>query len=314
MGLLQIVKAGVVSASSIEKIFEYAKKNNFAIPSVNVINNETINATLEAASKSNSTVILEISNDTAKYLGGKIAKGDASILGAITTANYVHSVAANYKVPVILSTSVICGMLQKDWLDILIELSEENYKKTNKPLFTIHSVDLTRLGFSDGMKLAQKYLKKLNKIGATLELRVDVNFIQPKELVYMYKELSKISTNFLVDINLPQENQKNHVNTYEKAQKYISKEFKTSSKPFNLVVDTQECNKEVKKCINTGVVKVNIQKDVQECFNEALIIHKDTSIKELQDTESRKLLREIQKTLVKLISSFIKEFNSKNTL
>ena len=37
MGLLDIVKSGVVSGEDIKKVYQYAKDNNFALPAINVV-------------------------------------------------------------------------------------------------------------------------------------------------------------------------------------------------------------------------------------------------------------------------------------
>ena len=51
MSILNIVKPGVLTGSETKKLFAYAKENNFAIPAVNVVNTESVNALLEAAAK-----------------------------------------------------------------------------------------------------------------------------------------------------------------------------------------------------------------------------------------------------------------------
>lgn len=51
MGVLDIVKAGVISGDELNKIYDYAKAEGFAIPVVNVVGTDSINAVLEAAKK-----------------------------------------------------------------------------------------------------------------------------------------------------------------------------------------------------------------------------------------------------------------------
>jgi len=53
------VKPGVVSGDDLQKIFEVAKEQKFALPAVNVVGTDSINAVLEAASKVNSPVIIQ---------------------------------------------------------------------------------------------------------------------------------------------------------------------------------------------------------------------------------------------------------------
>ena len=47
--LSDYIKPGVVTGDDIQKIFEYAKENEFALPAVNVVGTNSINSVLEAA-------------------------------------------------------------------------------------------------------------------------------------------------------------------------------------------------------------------------------------------------------------------------
>lgn len=51
MGVLDIVKAGVISGDELNKVYDYAKAEGFAIPAVNVVGTDSINAVLESAKK-----------------------------------------------------------------------------------------------------------------------------------------------------------------------------------------------------------------------------------------------------------------------
>ena len=55
----------------VQNVFKLAKEKSFALPAVNVIGNNTINAVLETASEINSPVIIQFSNGGAhfKYFG-----------------------------------------------------------------------------------------------------------------------------------------------------------------------------------------------------------------------------------------------------
>ena len=46
MGVLDVVKAGVLYGDDVEKLYLYAKENGFAIPAVNVVGTNSINAVL----------------------------------------------------------------------------------------------------------------------------------------------------------------------------------------------------------------------------------------------------------------------------
>jgi len=48
-GVLDIVKAGVVTGEDVSKLLQFARENNFALPAVNVVGTDTVNAVIEAA-------------------------------------------------------------------------------------------------------------------------------------------------------------------------------------------------------------------------------------------------------------------------
>lgn len=72
MGVLDIVKAGVISGDELNKVYDYAKAEGFAIPAVNVVGTDSINAVLEAAKKVNSPVIIQFSMVGQNFMQGKI--------------------------------------------------------------------------------------------------------------------------------------------------------------------------------------------------------------------------------------------------
>ncbi len=84
--VLKEIKPGVVTGSDLQKLFNIAKKNNFALPAVNVVGSNTINAVLEAAATVNSPVIIQLSNGGAQFYAGKSLPNDkmqAAIIGAV---------------------------------------------------------------------------------------------------------------------------------------------------------------------------------------------------------------------------------------
>ena len=107
IGILDIVKPGVIFGEDVQKVYDHAKKEGFAIPAVNVVGTDSVNAILEAAAKVNSPVIIQFSNGGASYYSGKglnNADERAAIIGAISGAIHVHMMAEAYGIPVILHT------------------------------------------------------------------------------------------------------------------------------------------------------------------------------------------------------------------
>ena len=70
---------GVISGKELGLVFSDAKKNNYALPAVNVCNTSTVNAVLETAAKVNSPVIIQFSNGGCQFFSGK---GLSTIRGA----------------------------------------------------------------------------------------------------------------------------------------------------------------------------------------------------------------------------------------
>lgn len=106
--IFDFVKPGVITGDDVQKVFQVAKENNFALPAVNCVGTDSINAVLETAAKVKAPVIVQFSNGGASFIAGKGVKSDvpqgAAILGAISGAHHVHQMAEHYGVPVILHT------------------------------------------------------------------------------------------------------------------------------------------------------------------------------------------------------------------
>ncbi len=215
--LLDIVSAGVVTGDDVQKIFAFCKANKMALPAVNVINSDSINAVLEAAAKSKSAVIVQFSNGGAQFVAGKGLKFDGqqgAILGAIAGAQHVHTVAKNYGVPVILHTDHAAKKLLP-WIDGLLDEGEKHFAATGKPLFSSHMLDLSEESLHENIEICGRYLERMSKMGMTLEIELGCTggeedgvdnssvensllYTQPEDVAYAYEELSKISKNFTI--------------------------------------------------------------------------------------------------------------------
>ena len=211
------IKPGVASGNEVQKIFKLAKEKGFALPAVNVIGSNTINAVLETAKKLNSPVIIQFSNGGAQFNAGKGLSNEgqkAAIAGAIAGAKHVHQMAEAYQVPVILHTDH-CAKKLLPWIDGLLEASEEFYASNGKSLFSSHMIDLSEEPIEENLEICKKYLQRMSKMDMTLEIElgitggeedgvdnsdVDVSklYTQPEEVAFAFEELSKISNQFTI--------------------------------------------------------------------------------------------------------------------
>ena len=133
---------GVVTGNDVQKLFDLAKKKNFAIPAVNVVGSNSINATLETAKKLNAPVIIQFSNGGALFNAGKSLGNEnqyAAIAGAISGAKHVHEISKIYGCKVILHTDHAARKLLP-WIDGMMIENEKNFKDYGYPLFSSHMI------------------------------------------------------------------------------------------------------------------------------------------------------------------------------
>ena len=91
--IFDFVKPGVITGEDVQKVFQVAKENNFAIPVVNVVGTNTINGVMEAAKVVNSPVIIQLSNGGAAFYAGKAVSSEGhknGILGGVSAAYHIH--------------------------------------------------------------------------------------------------------------------------------------------------------------------------------------------------------------------------------
>src|SRR5664279_5496329 len=65
------LQPGVIFGDDVKSLFDFANSNAFAIPAVNVIGTNSVNAVLETAREINSPVIVQFSNGGAHFFGGQ---------------------------------------------------------------------------------------------------------------------------------------------------------------------------------------------------------------------------------------------------
>lgn len=292
MGLLEVVKPGVVTGGDIKKVFDYAKENGFAIPAVNVIGTDSINAVMEAAKKVNSPVIIQFSNGGAQYCGGKGIDGEkAAVLGAISGAKHVHTMAEAYGIPVILHTDHAAKKLLP-WIDGLLDASEESFKETGKALFSSHMLDLSEEPLEENIEICANYLERMSKMGMLIEIELGITggeedgvdnsdvdnsllYTQPEDVDMAYTALSKVSPNFTIAASFG-----NVHGVYkpgnvvlspvilDNSQKYISEKHALGEKPVNFVFHggSGSSLEEIREAVGYGVVKMNIDTDTQWAF------------------------------------------------
>ncbi|MBQ8706659.1 MAG: class II fructose-bisphosphate aldolase [Succinivibrionaceae bacterium] len=291
--VLDVVKPGVIAGADLGKVFAVAKENGFAIPAVNCVGTDSINAVIEAAAKAKAPVIVQFSNGGAQFIAGKGLKLEgqkAQILGSISGALHARNVAEAYGVPVIVHTDH-CAKKLLPWVDGLLDAGEKYYAEHGVPLFSSHMIDLSEESLKDNVELCCKYLERMAKIDMTLELELGCTggeedgvdnsgkdesalYTQPEDVYYAYEQLIKISPNFTIAASFGNVhgvykpgNVKLKPTILRDSQKYVAAKLGLAdgSKPLNFVFHggSGSAPQDIEDAVSYGVVKMNIDTDTQ---------------------------------------------------
>jgi fructose-bisphosphate aldolase class II len=281
-----------VTGDKLHQLFDHAKSQGFALPAVNVVGSDSVNAAMEAARKANSAIIIQFSNGGAAFYGGQGIDSDvAAVMGAVSGARHVHLLAEHYGIPVVLHTDHAARKLLP-WIDALLDAGEDHYEAYGKPLFSSHMIDLSEEPIEENIATCKTYLERMNRIGMTLEIELGVTggeedgvdnshvdnallYTQPEEVAYAYEELSTISDNFTIAASFGNVHgvykPGNVVLTpkiLDHSQKYIAEKYGTEPKPVHFVFHggSGSSLEEIREAIGYGVIKMNIDTDTQWAF------------------------------------------------
>lgn len=292
------IKPGVATGREVQEIFKYAKSKGFALPAVNVIGSNTINAVLETASELNAPVIIQFSNGGAHFNAGKALSNDgqkAAIAGGVAGAKHIHQLAEAYGATVILHTDH-CAKKLLPWIDGLLDAGEKHYEQFGKPLYSSHMIDLSEEPLEENIEICKKYLERMSKMGMTLEIELGVTggeedgvdntdvddsklYTQPEEVAYAYEELSKVSDQFTIAAafgNVHGVYKPGNVKLtpviLKNSQEYVSEKFGVGENHIDFVFHggSGSSLEEIREGISYGVIKMNIDTDLQYAFTEGI--------------------------------------------
>ena len=293
------LKPGVVSGEEYKTIINAAKEGQYALPAVNVVGTNSINAAMEAASNNKSDIIIQFSNSGGQFFAGYGLEDsfEAKILGTVSAAQHVHLLAEKYGICVLLHTDHANKSLIP-WVEGLIHFSENHFEKTGKPLFSSHMLDLSSENIDFNLTESKRLLELMNPIGMSLEIELGVTggeedgvgsdddigadnpllYTQPKDCLRAWEMLSPIGHFSLAasfgnihgvykpgNIKLRPEILKN-------AQDLVQKTCNTKPKPLDLVFHGGSGSEkdEIITAISYGVFKMNIDTDTQFAFAKSV--------------------------------------------
>ena len=292
-------RKGVIHGDEVTALLDHANDNNYAIPAVNVVGTDTVNACLETAKAVNSPIIIQFSNGGASFFAGKGLSNEnqkAAIAGGISGAHHVHQMAEAYGVTTILHTDH-CAKKLLPWISGLLEASEKYYAQYKMPLYSSHMLDLSEEPIEENIDICVEYLKRFHEVGITLEMELGVTggeedgvdntdvdssklYTQPDEVAYAYERLKAVSDRFTVAAafgNVHGVYKPGNVELrpiiLKNSQEYVKKKFNLDSdQPIKFVFHggSGSSQEDIRKAINYGAVKMNIDTDLQWAFWEGV--------------------------------------------
>lgn len=351
------IKSGVATGDEVQAIFKHAKKHGYALPAINVSSSSTVNAVMETAAKLNSPVIIQFSNGGASFNAGKGLSNEneqSAILGGISGALHIHTLAEAYGATVILHTDH-CAKKLLPWIDGLLDASEKHFAQTGKPLFSSHMIDLSEEPLSENLEICKEYLERMSKMGMTLEIELGITggeedgvdnsdvdssklYTQPEEVAHAYEELMKISPRFTIAAafgNVHGVYKPGNVKLtpiiLKNSQEYVQNKYKTESNPVDFVFHggSGSTLQEIREAISYGVIKMNIDTDLQFAYTEGTrdyisskidYLHTQIGNPEGEDQpnkkyyDPRKWIRESELTFIKRLEQAFSDLNNVNSL
>lgn len=291
-------KPGLVFGSALVELYQYAKENKFAIPAVNVIGTDSVNAVLETAKAVNSPVIIQFSNGGGQFFAGKGLKLEnekAAALGAISGAHHIHLMAEAYGVPVIVHTDHAAKKLLP-WIDQMIAAGESYYKVNKRPLFSSHMLDLSEESLEENIEISCNYFKRMHAIETGIEIELGVTggeedgvdntdvdnsklYTQPEDVAYAYSKLKEVGDNFTVAASFGNVhgvykpgNVKLSPIILKNSNDFVQEKYSTPVKPVSFVFHggSGSLQSEIREAIDYGVIKMNIDTDMQWAFWEGV--------------------------------------------
>ncbi len=339
-------RPGVLHGQEVQDLLDFANEKNFALPAVNVVGTNTVNAALETARDVNSPVIIQFSNGGAHFFAGKGLSNEgqnAAVLGAVSGAMHVHQMAEAYGVTVILHTDHAAKKLLP-WVSGMLDHGEKYYEQFKRPLYSSHMLDLSEEPIEENLDISTEYFKRMNEMGMTIEIELGVTggeedgvdntdvdssrlYTQPEEVAYAYERLKSVSEHFTVAAafgNVHGVYKPGNVELrpiiLKNSQEYVKDKFGLSTDtPINFVFHggSGSSREDIRAAIEYGAVKMNIDTDTQWAFWDGVRAYEASKHDYLQaqignpdgDDKPNKKNYDPRKWLREAESSFIKRLS-----
>ena len=293
------LKPGVVTGEDYKTLLQAAKQGAYALPAVNVVGTNSVNAVMEAAAKNKSDVIIQFSNSAGQFYAGKSLENvfEAKVLGSVSAARHIHFLAEKYGICVVIHTDHANKALIP-WVEALLGYSEQHFEATGSPLFSSHMLDLSAEDIDFNLSECNRLLQRMAPIGMSLEIELGVTggeedgvgsdddigadnpklYTQPEDCLRAYQLLSPVGHFSLAasfgnvhGVYKPG-NVKLRPEILKNSQELVQQTCKTDNKPLDLVFHggSGSDKEKIAEALSYGVFKMNIDTDTQFAYAKAV--------------------------------------------
>jgi len=291
------LKPGVVTGEGYKTLVNAAKAGGYALPAVNVVGTNSMNAVMEAAAKAKSDIIIQLSNSGAAFFvgAGMPDAFTAKVVGAVAAAQHAHLLAEHYGICVAMHTDHANRELIP-WVEAMLDEGEKFYAQHGKPLYSSHMLDLSADPIDFNLGECARILKRMAKLDMSLEIELGVTggeedgmgsefeehadnsrlYTQPQDVLQAYDLLNPIG-HFSVAASFGNVhgvykpgNVKLRPEILKNSQDLVQETHGTGHNPLHLVFHGGSGSEKAKiaEAVRYGVFKMNIDTDTQFAFSE----------------------------------------------
>ncbi|MFL6057225.1 MAG: class II fructose-bisphosphate aldolase [Actinoallomurus sp.] len=277
------------------EMFDRAKRQGFAYPSINVTSSQTLNAALRGFAEAESDGIVQVSTGGAEFLSGATVKD--MVTGATALAEYARVVAEKYPVQIALHTDHCPKDKLDGYMKPLIKISQERVARGEEPLFQSHMWDGSAVPLEENLQIAAELIEECAKARVIMEMEIGVVGGEEDGVVgEMNEKLYTTPGDALATVEAVGLGEKGryllaatfgnvhgvykpgHVKLRPEVLKEIQEvvgERYGKEKPFDLVFHggSGSTLEEIQEAVSYGVVKMNIDTDTQYAFTRPIADH-----------------------------------------
>lgn len=272
---------------NMKKILDQAKKNKYAVPQFNINNLEWTKYILEEVNKLESPVILGVSESTIKYMGGYK-----------TVVNLVEGLIEDLKIKVPVALHLDHGS------------TIENIKEALEAGFKSVMIDASSHQFDENIRITKEVVEISKKYGVTVEGEIGSIGLNNEKIIYTnVEDALKFVKETKVDVLAPAVGSVHGI--YKEIPQINYKLIKEINEKIDIPLVLHGAsglsNETLKKTIECGICKININTDLQIAWSNELKKYLNHN-KEIYDP--RKIISSGEEEIKRVIDKKLKVLKS----